>query len=155
MDIDYVPLRLQYHFILSIQNLNRLWNCQHTCCLNKTPKNNGFKVKEKIIDNEASKAYQTAIQEWGVKFQLNLLDVHQRNTAERAIIIFKEHFMAIFAGIDPQFPLSLWDKLLHQAQIIVNLLKNPQSTPKFPHGDFSAQNLITTRLQLGCSDVES
>ena len=48
--------------------------------------------------------------------------VHCCNRAEHAIRTFKDHFIAILAGIDKTFPKSLWDLLLPQAEITVNLL---------------------------------
>jgi hypothetical protein len=48
--------------------------------------------------------------------------VHRRNRAGRAIRTFKNHFIAILAGINKTFPKSLWDLLLPQAEITVNLL---------------------------------
>jgi hypothetical protein len=48
---------------------------------------------------------------------------HRRNAAERAIRTFKEHFVAGLSSVDPSFPLHLWDRLLPQAEIRLNLLR--------------------------------
>jgi hypothetical protein len=48
---------------------------------------------------------------------------HRRNAAERAIRTFKEHFVAGLSSVDPTFPLHLWDRLLPQAEITLNLLR--------------------------------
>jgi len=48
--------------------------------------------------------------------------MHQRNRAKRAIRTFKAHFLAILAGVDPKFPPYLWDLLLPQAELTLNLL---------------------------------
>jgi hypothetical protein len=47
---------------------------------------------------------------------------HRRNAAERAIRTFKEHFVAGISSVDPKFLLNLWDRLLPQAEITLNLL---------------------------------
>ena len=54
---------------------------------------------------------------------------HQRNAAEVAIRNFKAHFLSILAGTAEDFPLQLWDKLLPQAEITVNLLRQSNATP--------------------------
>jgi hypothetical protein len=61
-----------------------------------------------ILDNKASDAFKKEIRT-NCNLQLVPPDTHHRNLAERAIQTFKSHFIAIFAGIDPSFPMSLWD----------------------------------------------
>jgi hypothetical protein len=46
---------------------------------------------------------------------------HRRNAADRAIRTFKEHFVAGYFSVDPTFPLHLWDIILPQAEITLNL----------------------------------
>jgi hypothetical protein len=48
--------------------------------------------------------------------------MHQCNTAESAIQTFKAHFLSILAEVDPNFPKNIWDLLLSQAEIKLNLL---------------------------------
>jgi hypothetical protein len=55
---------------------------------------------------------------------------HRRNAAERAIRNFKEHFVAGLSSVDPTFPLHLWDKLLPQAEITLNLLRTSRLHPQ-------------------------
>ena len=64
-----------------------------------------------ILDNEASAAFKEAIR---INSNLQLVppDTHRRNLAERAIQTFKNHFVAILAGVDESFPMYLWDRLL-------------------------------------------
>ncbi|KAL7479775.1 hypothetical protein ACHAW6_005495, partial [Cyclotella cf. meneghiniana] len=54
---------------------------------------------------------------------------HQCHAAEVAIRNFKAHFLSILAGTADDFPLQLWDKLLPQAEITVNLLRHSNATP--------------------------
>ena len=56
--------------------------------------------------------------------------IHRRNSAERAIQTFKNHFIAGLASIDPNFPLSNWCRLLPQAELTLNLLRPSRLNPK-------------------------
>ncbi len=55
---------------------------------------------------------------------------HQRNQAERAIQTFKVHFISILAGVDNNFPLSLWCHLLEPTELTLNLLRHLKVAPK-------------------------
>ena len=57
-------------------------------------------------------------------------DMHRRNRAERAIRTFKNNFISILAGVDPSFPPYLWDLLLPQAELTLNLLRQSSLNPK-------------------------
>ena len=48
---------------------------------------------------------------------------HRRNSADRAIQTFKNHFIAGLASTDPNFPLSNWCRLRPQAELTLNLLR--------------------------------
>jgi hypothetical protein len=83
----------------------------------------GLLVNLQILDNEASAAYKQAIMfTWQSKFQLVPPEMHHRNCVERAIRTYKDHFLSILAGVDQSFPPYLWDLLLPQAEITLNLL---------------------------------
>ena len=60
---------------------------------------------------------------WEVAFQLVPPNIHRRNAAERAIWTFKAHFLAILAGVANDYPQNLWDILLPQAVLTLNLLR--------------------------------
>ena len=55
--------------------------------------------------------------------------MHRLNAAERAIRTFKAHFIAILAGVAPDFPRHLWDLLLPQTEITLNLLQQATANP--------------------------
>ena len=55
---------------------------------------------------------------------------HRRNVAERQICTFKNHFISILAGTEPDFPLHIWYKLILQACITINLLQNYHRNPQ-------------------------
>jgi len=83
----------------------------------------GLSVDLQILDNEASSAYKEAITfKWNATFQLVPPDIHRRNRSEWAIHTFKDRFLAILAGINAAFPPYLWDLLLPQAELTLNLL---------------------------------
>ena len=55
---------------------------------------------------------------------------HKRNAAERQIRTLRNHFISILDGTDPDFPLHLWDKLIPQACITINILRNYHRNPQ-------------------------
>ena len=56
--------------------------------------------------------------------------IHRRNAAERAIQTFKNHFLAGIATYNPKFPINEWDRLLQQAEITLNLLRQSRQNAK-------------------------
>ena len=60
------------------------------------------------LDNEAPGLLKKFMHDNQVKFQLVPPHLHRRNAAERAIGIWKEHFISLLATTDPQFPMHLW-----------------------------------------------
>ena len=54
---------------------------------------------------------------------------HRRNLAEIGIIFFKKHLLSILLGVDKSFPTHLWDKLLPEAELTLNLLRQSNATP--------------------------
>ena len=81
-----------------------------------------------IMDNEASAEYKKVIRK-NCTIQLVPPNNHRRNLAERAIQTFKSHFIAIIAGVDDTFPMRLWDKLLPQTIVTLNLLRQSNAVP--------------------------
>jgi hypothetical protein len=63
------------------------------------------------LDNEVSEAYKAEIKK-KCTIQLVPPGNHQQNLAERAIQTFKHHSKAIIAGVDDNFPMNLWDRIL-------------------------------------------
>ena len=61
-----------------------------------------------------------------VTYQLVPPDLNRRNAAERAIRTVKAHFLVILAGVAIDFPRHLWDLLMPQTELTLNLLR--QST---------------------------
>jgi hypothetical protein len=90
----------------------------------------GFKPKLQTLDNEASAALKHFFTANDVEYQLVPPHCHRRNAAERAIRTFKEHFVAGLSSVDPTFQLHLWDRLLPQAEITLNLLRTSRLHPQ-------------------------
>jgi hypothetical protein len=74
----------------------------------------------------------------------------------RAIRTFKEHFVSGLTSLDPDLPLHLWDHLLPQAEMILNLLRKSRQHPQLYaasqyHGmvDYNKTNFAP----LGCNII--
>jgi hypothetical protein len=105
--------------------------------------NRGHNINLQIMDNEVSTEFKaTIVDKWKVRYQLIPLNVHHHNPAKRAIQTFKSHFLAIIAGLPPALPYYLWDLLLPQTKLTLNLLRQSSITPSMsawehfngPHG---------------------
>jgi hypothetical protein len=83
----------------------------------------GVRPKKHVLDNEISENMKDHIRDQ-CKFTLELVPpgCHRRNAAEVAIRNFKAHFLSVLTGTAINFPPSLWDKLLPQTEITLNLL---------------------------------
>ena len=89
----------------------------------------GLQTKLYTLDNEASRLLRDFLTSEGAIPQLVAPYVHRRNAAERSIRTFKNHFLAGLASADPAFPLDLWDLLLPQATMTLNLLRGSRINP--------------------------
>ena len=97
-----------------------------------------------IIDNEASSKMKEEMIKYEISYQLAPPHMHRRNAAKRDIWNFKNHFVAVFATTDPEFPIIKWYRLLDQAVTTLNLLQNSCFKPnisayvcKFGQYDFN------------------
>ncbi len=90
----------------------------------------GLGIKKHTLDNEASGALKQYIHQQQIQFELVPPGNHRRNQAEHAIQTFKAHFMAILAGVNDKFLLSLWCHLLESAELTLNLLRQSKVAPK-------------------------
>lgn len=82
-----------------------------------------------FLDNECSDLVRKFMKDEHLDYQLVPPDVHRRNAAERAIRTFKNHFVAGLCSTHPEFPIHLWDKLLPQATLTLNLLCGSRLDP--------------------------
>jgi hypothetical protein len=90
----------------------------------------GLKPHLQRLDNEASLALRNYLTQQGITYQLAPPHIHRINKAEQAIQTFKNHFIAGLCSVDPTFSLKLWDKLLPQATITLNLLRKSRINPR-------------------------
>ena len=91
---------------------------------------NKLLVDIQILDNEASAEYKRAIKtKWNANDQLVPPNTNRSNAAERAIRTFKAHFLSILASVTPDFPRNLWDLLLPQTELTLNLLRQANLDP--------------------------
>ena len=83
-----------------------------------------------VLDNEVSENMKTHIKD-NCKMQVELVPpgCHRRNAAEVAIRNFKAHFLSVLAGVAEDFPTNLWDRLLPQTEITLNLIRQSNATP--------------------------
>ena len=108
-------------------------------------KRTGIIPKKHILDNEVSEAMKDVIrEEYHMETTLVPPVCHRRNAVEVAIRNFKVHFLSVLAGTANDFPLPLWDQLLPQTEITVNLLRQLNATPKYQHTPTSVGDLNTT-----------
>ena len=88
----------------------------------------GHNVDLQVTENEASASYKQVVKvTWKSKYQLISSHFHRHHSAKRAIRTFKACFMVILAGFNPTSPSNMWDKLLSQTELTLNLLR--QATP--------------------------
>ena len=82
----------------------------------------GLRPNFQMLDNEYPNVLKNYVRRKGVTFQLVPPNLHRTTSAERAIQNFKDHLIAGISSWDPGFPLHLWDRLLSQATLTLNLL---------------------------------
>ena len=83
----------------------------------------GFKPRTHWLDNEAAQIMKYFDTDNDVTYQLVPPGMHRRNAAERCIRTFKNNFVSRLSSTDDQSPLHLWDRLLPQATITLNMLR--------------------------------
>ena len=114
----------------------------------------GIIPQKNILDNEVSNSMKTIIRdEYKMKPELVPPGCHRRNAAEVAIRNFKAHFLSVLAGTSTSFPPNLWDRLLPQAKVTINLLRKSNATTNvsaYAHlsGTFDYDKM--TLVSMGC-----
>jgi hypothetical protein len=82
----------------------------------------GIVPKKHFLNNEVSKNIKNHIRDT-CKLDMELVPpvCHRRTAAKVAIRNIKAHFRRVLAGVASNFPLNLWDQLLPQTKITINL----------------------------------
>ena len=105
--------------------ITRGWKLLHRRLLQRHSSPNLY-----LLDNKWSETLKSALTKYNVDYQLATPYMHRANAAERAIRTFKNHFIAGLCSVHPDFPIQEWDRLLMQAEITLNLLRNARSNPR-------------------------
>jgi hypothetical protein len=90
----------------------------------------GLEPKLLRLENEALQLLKSYLHDKNINFRLVPPYSHRRNVAERAIRSFNDHLIAGICSIDKVFPMPLWDRLLPQAVITLNMLHIYRINPK-------------------------
>ena len=81
------------------------------------------------MDNEAYTALEMTMTSINTKYQLVPPSNHIENNSYREIQTLKNHFIAGLCSLDKDFNLQLWNIILHQAKISLNLLIQSRTLP--------------------------
>jgi hypothetical protein len=90
----------------------------------------GIVPKKHVLNNEVSENMKNHIRDM-CKLDMELVPpgCHRRNAAKVAICNFKAHFLSVLAGVVANnFPPNLWDWLLPQTEITINLIQQSNAT---------------------------
>ncbi len=114
----------------------------------------GIGLKKQVLDNKCLAAIKAPIKENSMDHKLIPPGQHRHNQADRAIQTFKAHFISILAGIDDEFPLSLWCHLLKPTELTLNLLCQSRVAPKilaFAHVHGTHNYMQKPFAPIGCA----
>ena len=116
--VEAMPSRSSAHFIAAFRRAIQLFT--------KT----GFKPRMQRLDNEISAELLSVLQdEFNITCELAPPHNHRTLRVERAIQTFKNHFISTLCTCDPSFPLYLWEDLLPQSLLTLNLMRGSNITP--------------------------
>ena len=96
------------------------------------------------------------MENWNANYQLVPPNTHRSNVYEPAIRTCKAHFLSILVGVAPDFPRNLWELLLPQTELTLNLLRQATLDPSrsawsYFHGPFNYD--ATPIGPLGCDII--
>ena len=125
--------RMQYSFVLysydtnailveplknrTVQDLLRAYATIITCLSDR-----GYKPNIHFFDNEAPYILQQYNTQQKIKYQLVPPHSYRRNAAERVIWTWKNHFISGLCMVNPNFPIHLWDRLIPQLVVTLDIL---------------------------------
>ena len=82
-----------------------------------------------LLDIKCSEEFKEVIKYNGMKYQLVPPHDHRQNIAEKAIQVFKDHFVLVLCVTDKNFPLQLWCQILPHTEHQLNLLHKSRVVP--------------------------
>ena len=110
------------------------WSAEHllavTAKMHIFLREQGIHPKMHIMDNECSSMVRSYLNNNDIDMQLVPPNLHRTNTAEKAIDIFKDHFISGLATVHPSLPLNLWCRLIPLAATTLNLMRPSRINPK-------------------------
>ena len=86
-------------------------------------KNCGVTPKIQILDNATLEDFKDDTKKNKMTYQLIPPHDHRRNIAENTVQTFKNNLLSILCGMDKNLPMQLWDRLLWQLKLTLNLLR--------------------------------
>jgi hypothetical protein len=90
----------------------------------------GIIPKKHVLDNKISENMKNHIRDTcKINMELAPPGCHRQNAVEVAVCNFKSHFLSILAGVADDFPQNLWDRLLPQTEITLNLIRQSNAMP--------------------------
>ena len=75
-----------------------------------------------VLNNEAPNKFCKILEKHAIQYQSAPPGNHQTNNVERSIQAFKNPFIAGLYSVHLNFPLQLWDRLVHHLNIRPNLI---------------------------------
>ena len=124
-----------YHYDFNNILTTPLKNRTEPCILNGITKihdksrKRGLTPKLYIVDNEVSEDLNNYFEDSEIRFQLLPPHMHRINDAERAVRKFNNHFFFALCTVDPLFSFYLWDRLLIQFTMTLNILRRSRLNP--------------------------
>ena len=91
--------------------------------LTKYLKIRGINLGLHFMDNEVSTDLKMKMTTMDIKYQLVPLSNHRAKNTERSIKAFKNHFIVGLYSVDKASYLQLWDRLIQQTTISINVLR--------------------------------
>jgi hypothetical protein len=132
---------MQYVFVAYIYNLNAIIVRAMPSCADVSMvqaftkvisilKSGGYHPALNVMNSKCSTAVEKFIRSKAINIQLLPPHNHWANAAKRAIVTFKEHFIAALATINMLCPLQLWDEFPLQVELTFNMLHFSRQNPK-------------------------
>ena len=86
-------------------------------------KSQGINPGFHFMDSEEYTTLKLIMTTMNIKYQLVPPSNHRENNAEREVQAFNNHFIAGLCSVDKYFRLQIWDRILQQATISLNLIR--------------------------------
>ena len=106
--------------------------------------------------NELSEDLNQYFEDSDIQFQLVPPHMHQINSVERAVMTFKNHFISPLCTVEPLLPFYLWDRILTQVTIKLNMLQRHRLNPELSDYEqvYSIHNFEQTPLSTLVCNVQ-